>query len=111
MALSELKNSDCVILVFDVNNKKSFEEVENIIGYSKDKFKNKNLIYLIGNKIDLTLNDEYEREVSKEDALKLAKENNFKYFETSCKNDIGIKEFSIDLINEILKIKKEKIKK
>ena len=59
----------------------------------------------------MTLNDEYEREVSKEDALKLAKENNFKYFETSCKNDIAIKEFSIDLINKIYKIKKEKIKK
>ena len=59
----------------------------------------------------MVLNGEKEREVSKEDALKLAKEYNLKYYETSCKNDIGIKEFTIDLINEIIKIKKEKIKK
>ena len=111
MAFNELKTSDCVILVFDVSNKKSFDQLKNVIGYSKDKFKNQKLIYLIGNKIDLVLNGEKEREVSKEDALKLAKEYNLKYYKTSCKNDIGIKEFTIDLINEIIKIKKEKIKK
>ena len=58
----------------------------------------------------MTINNEIEREVSKEEALKLAKENNWRYFETSCKDNIGIAEFYIDLISEIIKIKREKNK-
>ena len=56
----------------------------------------------------MTINNENERKVSIEEALKLAKENNWRYFETSCKENIGIAEFNIDLTNEIIKIKKEK---
>ena len=108
LAFTYLKMCDCTILVFDVNDKKSFEDVKMFNNEWKDKFKNIQLFYLIGNKIDLTINNEIEREVSKEEALKLAKENNWRYFETSCKENIGIAEFNIDLINEIIKIKKEK---
>ena len=108
LAFTYLKRCDCTILVFDVNDKKSFEDVKMFNNEWKDKFKNIKLFYLIGNKIDLTINNEIEREVSKEEALILAKENNWRYFETSCKDNIGIAEFNIDLINEIIKIKKEK---
>ena len=107
-AFSYLEECDCAILVFEVSDKESFNDIKKVNNEWKDKFKNIKLFYLIGNKIDLTINNENERKVSIEEALKLAKENNWRYFETSCKENIGIAEFNIDLINEIIKIKKEK---
>ena len=58
-------------------------------------------MYLIGNKIDLF----DRREVSENDAKKLAMEYNLRYFETSCLTGSGIHEFIKDLANEIICIK------
>ena len=58
-----------------------------------------NLMYLIGNKIDLF----DRREVTEDDAKKLAMEYNLRYFETSCLTRSGIQEFIKDLANEIIK--------
>ena len=70
------------------------------------------LIYLIENKIDEIDN----RMVNEEEAIGFAKKYNLRFFQISCKAYIGIKEFFIDLSNEIVKIKKtdkekDKIKK
>ena len=107
MAFDCLKGCDCAILMFDVGIRESFDELKNLYFYYMDNFNDMKLKYLIGNKIDLILNNENERKVSKKEALEFAKENNWRYFELSCKDNIGIKEFNIDLINEIIKIKKE----
>ena len=58
-----------------------------------------NLMYLIGNKIDLF----DRREVTEDDAKKLAMEYNLRYFETSCLTGSGIQEFVDDLANEIIR--------
>ena len=102
-----LKSCDCVILMFDVSIKESFDGLKNLYLYYMDNFGGIKLLYLIGNKIDLILNNEKERKIRKEEASEFAKENNLKFFEISCKDIIGIKDFNIDLINQITKIKKE----
>ena len=80
------QNADGVLLLFDVNNRESFEKVniwfEDIKkSVKKDSRKN---IYLIGNKIDL------KREVTKEEAIKKANELGIKYFEASCKINMNV---------------------
>ena len=80
------QNADGVLLLFDVNNRESFENVniwfEDIKNsVKKDSRKN---IYLIGNKIDL------KREVTKKEAIKKANELGIKYFEASCKINMNV---------------------
>ena len=61
-----LKDVDAVILGYDITYENTFEEIEH---YWYPKIKDKNLVYLIGNKIDL--ND--RREVKKNIASNFAK--------------------------------------
>ena len=65
---------------------------------------NKNVkIILIGNKIDL-IND---RKITQEEGQEVANTYNIKYFETSAKDDTGIKEAIRTIINDILESKKD----
>jgi small GTP-binding protein len=79
----------CCILVYDVTNKESFE---NVIGWrefflqSFTKDVQKLPIVIIGNKLDL----ENERQVSYERAQCWCDMNNMCYFETSAKDDINL---------------------
>ena len=76
------KGSNCFILGYDITNKNSFDDIKNDFFNRVTKFVNNNeLIYLVGNKIDLYEN----RTVSEEEALAYAKENNMKFFEISAK--------------------------
>ena len=92
--------SDGVVLVFAVNDRKGFENI-------KEKYKKllqikKVPVVLIGNKIDLQ-----EREVTTEEAQKIAEEWNINYYETSALKNTNCK----DSFLEIAKIIIPKIKK
>ena len=78
---------DGIILLFAVNNRESFDHLQNWIELIQKK-KDINIfpIIIIGNKIDL------KREVSYEEGENYAKKFNFEYFETSGKTEEGIKE-------------------
>ena len=90
-----LKDADCFVLGFDVTNIESFKDIRDWYNIAKEK-SNTNLMYLIGNKIDL-----YEkRQVNEEDARNLANELNLRYFEVSCLCGSGIEDFVQDLENE-----------
>ena len=91
------KNSDCIVLGYDITFKSSFEDAKNC-WYPIIKIFSK-LIYLIGCKKDLYEN----RKVSSDEAEEFAKENNLRFFEVSNINNIGIDEFVEDLTNEIIK--------
>ena len=94
-----LENSDCVVLGYDVTNINSFKNIQDFwYKFSKDN-SSTNLIYLIGNKIDL-LN---ERKVEKDIARSFAEKNNIKYFEISCATSEGVQEFFDDLKNELFR--------
>ena len=94
------KNADCIIMGYDVTNNQSFEEIENY-WFKKIKEKSKtNLIYLLGNKIDLKVNEEIEKDKVK----KFADLNHIKFFLISVRDNINIPNFINDL-----KFKKKKI--
>ena len=94
-----MKDSDCLVIGYDINNKKNFEEAKNF-WYPLVKERGEcNLIYLIGNKIDLN----ERREVEREEAIEFAKSKNLRFFEISCKTGEGIKEFFDDLVHNLLK--------
>ena len=93
-----LANSICFVIGYDINNKKNFEEAKNF-WYPLVKERGEcNLIYLIGNKIDLN----ERREVEREEAIEFAKSENLRFFEISCKTGQGIKDFYGDLIHYVL---------
>ena len=95
-----LNNSDCIVLGYEVINKHTFEEIKNYWYQTIKDYLGCNLIYLVGNKIDL-----YERrEVSKEEANEYAKSVNLRFFEISCKTKEGLNEFYNDLVNQILEL-------
>ena len=96
---------DGFFLLFDVNNKKTFED---ITGWIKDIRKERGnaneqnfekrtedeVLVLIGNKIDKI----GQRQVSREEALELANKYNLSYYETSCKQGINLYEILCDIV-------------
>ena len=81
------RKANAILLLYDITNKDSFDEINNY--YSKEIRErcNKNIpVVLIGNKLDL----ENEREVSQEEAIILAKQENYVFRETSCKTNQNV---------------------
>lgn len=96
------RNSDGVVIVFDVTSKASFMKVQDWVDSVSDNTEKHIKMILIGNKIDLP------REVSKEEGKKMADSYGIKYFETSAKENIGIDESMQAIINEVIEDKKPK---
>eukprot|EP00826_Nyctotherus_ovalis_P058644 TRINITY_DN8080_c0_g2_i1.p1 TRINITY_DN8080_c0_g2~~TRINITY_DN8080_c0_g2_i1.p1 ORF type:complete len:198 (+),score=58.70 TRINITY_DN8080_c0_g2_i1:100-693(+) len=90
------KQSQGVLLVFDVGNRRSFENlhkwIKNIQNYSSAEI----VKHLIGNKIDTQ-----DRQVFSPEAEKLAKEYNMKYFETSARSGKNVSEVITSLVREV----------
>ena len=84
-----------VVLVYDITNKESFENIQTWINIAQGHANKDALYFLVGNKADL--ND--KRKVSKEEAEKYAEEKNMQFFEVSAKDGTKIKE----LFNAIAK--------
>ena len=96
-----LRNAEGIVLVYDVTNTESFENLKFWINSIKTNF-GENIgvlpIITIGNKIDM----EDMREINKDEAKKFAKENNYKYFETSAKTGEGVDEAFIEIVNQVI---------
>jgi small GTP-binding protein len=71
-----------VILVFDITNRKTFENLECWIDEFKEYLQAKTFVMLVGNKSDLA----GERKVSVDEAEKFARKYSLKYEETSAKD-------------------------
>lgn len=81
------KDANVVILVYDITNEKSFNEMKNYWFEKIKETNNENVIVAIaGNKSDLY----DERQVKTEEAEKFAKENKAIFASISAKSDIGI---------------------
>ena len=93
-------NADCIIMGYDLTNKKSFEEIKEYYNNTiKDEFKI-DLIYLLGNKIDL----KNKIEVAIKEVKEFADKNNIKHFQISVKNNKNIENFIKDLKLNLEKI-------
>ena len=101
LTASFFRNAEGVVIAYDVTNSESFDNLKFWISSIKTNLFEKNIfipIIIIGNKIDL----EDMREISKDVASTFAKENKFKYFETSAKTGEGVDEAFRDLVNQVL---------
>ena len=97
IALKACRKAQGIIVVFDVTNRATFQNVVNWLREIKENF-NSPAIILFGNKCDLP-----ERQVTKEEAEIFAKQNNLPYFETSAKEKININEGFGKIANEAYK--------
>ena len=87
VSIKNLRYSQAAVVVFDLTKKDTFEKVTDWLKEIRD-YSDKMPIGLFGNKSDLT----DKREVKQEDINELCKKENLEYFETSAKNNTGIKE-------------------
>ena len=100
--LTQYKNSDGILLFFDVTNKDSFNKINNWIENIKSigDINRHYELFLIANKIDQA----DKRIIFKKEAKELADKYNIKYFECSSLNGINVYE----LFNEITLMAYEK---
>jgi Ras-related protein Rab-18 len=102
LAYSFFRNAHGLILVYDVSNRESFEDLKSWINNIQSNLMNNevNIIKMIvGNKIDL------ERVVMKEEGEKFAQENNYFYYESSAKDNINVEESFRLIVNKIAETK------
>ena len=92
------KGANGIILIYDVTNKQTFENVKNWITQIKEEANQNVIIYLAGNKIDM---DEELKLVPTEDGQQMADEYNLPFKETSAKEGININEIFQELVEKI----------
>ncbi len=101
LPLKAIQNLTCVIFVYDITDKESFENVPKYLENFQKKNNNK-LVYkvLVGNKSDEDGNK--ERKVEKEEGIKFAEDHHMLFFETSAKYNKNVKEIFKQSAHEIL---------
>ena len=80
------RNSSLAVLVYSIDSKESFIHVENWLNDLKSQANEDVRIILVGNKADL----ENEREISKEEGMLLAKQEDYEFDECSCLKNINV---------------------
>ena len=74
-----------IILMYDITDKKTFENVREWIKSIEDEASKKIILILVGNKVD-----KKERAVLTEEGEQMAKEYNLPFFETSAQNGFNV---------------------
>jgi len=92
------KGANGIILIYDVTNLQSYENVKNWITQIKDEANPNVIIYLAGNKVDVK--DE-ERVVKTEDGQRIADEYKLKFYETSAKSGINVNIIFEELVENV----------
>ena len=100
------KGAKGALLVYDISRKETFENIDNWVADLKENGESDMTTVLIGNKSDL----EGERKVSKEDGELKAKQYGMAFLETSAKNGDNIEKAFVDLIEELYKTNRSRIK-
>ena len=98
LAKNYFKNSDGFIIVYDITDKKSFNNVVNWITQIKDSASENVKCVLLGNKCDL----EELRQVDINQGKDLANNYNFKFYETSAQKGNNIQKVFTDLVKGFL---------
>ena len=83
---SYYKSSTCAFIVYEITNKKTFNNVVSWLNECREMCYKDILICLVGNKKDL----EDKRQVSTEEGKKFAEDNGLLFFETSAQDGTNI---------------------
>ena len=92
------KGAHGIILIYDVTNLQTYENVKNWIMSIREETTTNVVIFLAGNKIDV---DEKLKEVKTENGQKIADEYNIKFYETSAKDGTNVNTVFEDLVQDI----------
>ena len=92
------KGAQGIILIYDITDRETFENVRNWITSIKSEADEKVVIVLVGNKCDF----EAKRKVSKAEGEQLAKELNLSFFECSAKENKNINETFNGLVEKLM---------
>ena len=103
ISVNFIKKIDGIIIMYDISNKSSFEEINNWIATIRDNTNNYLCKILVGNKCDLSGDI---REVTLKEGEKKAEEYKIPFFETSCKDGTNVDEVFEKIIEDIENIKK-----
>ena len=99
IAKSYYKGAHGIILMYDVSNKKSFDNIRKWISQINEQAKKNICVILIANKIDTD-----ERTVTKEEGEALAQKFKLKFFEASAKEKINVDEAFDQIIKDISEV-------
>ena len=91
------KNSVCAMVVYDITNKDTFNNVQTWIEDCKNQSPKTIFMVLVGNKNDL----EDKRQVKYEDGMELANKNGMMFYETSAKSGFNVEEIFNSLAKAI----------
>ena len=91
------KKSDCVFLVYEITNRKSFENISNWIKECKRHASENVLIVLIGNKCDLN----EKRQVTTEEGENLAKKYEISFYETSAETGENVQKAFTEFLKNL----------
>ena len=91
------KSSVCALVVYDISNFESFQNVQSWIEDCKNQSPKSIFMVLVGNKSDL----ENERKVTIEQGNELARKNNMLFFETSAYKGTNVEKVFHDSAQEI----------
>ena len=95
------KNADGIVLMYDISNQKSFQDIKNWINSIKDNIDlNKIGMVIVGNKIDL----KEERVINEEMRQNLEEKENITVLEASAKDNINVNDVFIALIDRMEKL-------
>eukprot|EP01091_Cochliopodium_minus_P019047 TRINITY_DN7881_c0_g1_i2.p1 TRINITY_DN7881_c0_g1~~TRINITY_DN7881_c0_g1_i2.p1 ORF type:complete len:195 (+),score=23.85 TRINITY_DN7881_c0_g1_i2:55-639(+) len=97
-----INESDAFILVYSIDNQKSYNEITNIYQDVMKVKQKKQIIALAANKCDIQ-----KRSVSKEKGLELSKKFSLEYFECSAKDNVNIECIFVYCAREIRKYRSE----
>ena len=92
------KGANGIILIYDVTNLQTYENVKNWITQIREETNPTVVIYLAGNKIDIP---EEERVVKTEEGKEIANEYKLQFKETSAKDGINVNEVFQELVEKI----------
>lgn len=104
------KGAQAIILVFDLTDQKSFNDLKNIWLNDVNDYAEKNIqIVIVGNKLDLI----EERKVTESQVINFCREKGYKYIEASAKEGTNIlrifEELSFELASHYEKQKEEEL--
>eukprot|EP01017_Pseudomicrothorax_dubius_P036446 TRINITY_DN5216_c0_g1_i3.p1 TRINITY_DN5216_c0_g1~~TRINITY_DN5216_c0_g1_i3.p1 ORF type:complete len:216 (-),score=48.70 TRINITY_DN5216_c0_g1_i3:125-772(-) len=95
------KGADAVVIVFDTNNRTSFENVSLWLDQVQEFASEEVEVILAGNKCDL----QYTREVNVDEILEYSKANRLTYHEVSAKMNIKVFELFVSLSKRLIEKK------